>query len=432
MTRAAAAVALLACAVAPNPAGAQSLPAQPPRAAPPTIAIEGAAVYTRPGEVLPGATVLIRNGVVAAVGAKVPVPADAVRIDARGRVITAGLIDASATLGLSEVAEVAGTVEGAFGSSNGGVHAAYRVTDGYNPTSVAIPVARTGGLTSVVATPRGGLVAGTSAWFSLADGKVADLTVVAPLAMYANLGESATGSADGSRGVAVEKLRELLDDALQLGKRRREYDRNQSRELAAARLDLEALLPVARGRLPLVIRAHKSSDIRAALRLAREHGLRIVIEGGTEAWMLAAELAAARVPVILNPTQNLPASFERVHVRDDLARVLADAGVEIAISGLGSSTGARNLRQLAGIAVQHGLSHDAALAAITTTPAEIFGVKRRGTIERGAPADLVVWSGDPFELSSYAERVYIGGVEQSLRTRQTLLLERYRRLPPAR
>ncbi len=405
--------------------------AQPSSADSAPIAIVGAIVLTEPGKALANATVLIRGGAVAAVGPQVRIPGNAQRIDARGQVITAGLVEASSTLGLSEVAQVSSTVEGSFGSGHGGVHAAYRVTDGYNPASVAIPVARAGGVTSAVATPRGGLVAGTSAWFSLADGKVERLTVAAPLAMYANLGAGALGSAEGSRGVAVEKLRELLDDAVHLGKRRRDYDRNRSRELAAAKLDLEALLPVARGRLPLVVRAHKSSDIRAALRLAREHGLRIIIEGGTEAWMVAEELRAARVPVILDPTANLPTSFDRIHVRDDLARVLAEAGVEIAISGLGSSTGAGNLRQLAGIAVQHGLPHDAALAAVTTGPAEIFGLKRRGKIAPGAPADLVIWSGDPFELSSHAVRVFIGGVDQNLRTRQTLLLERYRKLPAA-
>jgi imidazolonepropionase-like amidohydrolase len=321
------------------------------------------------------------------------------------------------------------TVEGSFAHGKDAIHAAYRVIDGYNPTSVAIPVARAGGVTSVVSTPRGGLVSGTSAWFSLAAGPVADVTSVAPLAMYATLGEGALGSAEGSRGVALEKLRELLDDALHYGKRRREYDRNQSRELAAARLDLEALLPVARGQLPLVVRVHKSSDILAALRLGREFGLRIIIEGGAEAWMVAEELARAKVPVILNPNHNLPMSFDRIHVRDDAAHVLARAGVRVAISGLGGATWVAGLRHSAGNAVADGLAYDKALAAVTTVPAEIFGVKKRGVVTPGAVADVVVWSGDPFELSSHAVHVIIGGVEQSLRTRKTLLLERYRKLP---
>jgi len=404
--------------------------AQPAKGAPQAVAIEGATVHVEPGKKLDNATVLIRDGVISAVGVGVTVPPGARRIDGKGHVVTAGFVESSSTLGLTEVSQVSATVEGSFGHSpdRDAVHAAYRVTDGYNPTSVAIPIARTGGLTAVVSTPRGGLVAGTSAWFSLANGKVSEVTATAPLAMYANLGQAALGSARGSRGVAVERLRELIDDVRHYGKRRRDYDRNQSRGLAAARLDLEAMLPVVRGRIPLVVRVHKSSDILAALRLGRELGLRIIIEGGTEAWMVAEELAAAKVPVILNPTRNLPGSFDAIHVRDDLARALADAGVKVAISGLGSAYGARNLRQLAGIAVRGGLSHEAALAAVTTVPAEIFAMKKHGRIARGAPADLVMWTGDPFELSSHAARVFIGGVEQPLRTRQTLLLERYRKL----
>ena len=198
--------------------------------------------------------------------------------------------------------------------------------------------------------------------------------------------------------------------------------------MAAERLDLEALIPVLRGKVPLVIAAERESDIRAALRLAHELKLRIVIEGGTEAWRVAAALAKAKVPVLINPAFNLPRSFDRLQVRDDAAQRLVAAGVEVGITTLGDATQARTIRQLAGLAVANGLSWDDALAALTTVPARAFGVTDRGELKQGLAADLVVWSGDPLELSTRAEVVMIGGVEQSLVTHQTKLLARYRKL----
>lgn len=394
------------------------------------VAIVGATVHTEPGAVIEGATVVVRDGRVRAVGKNVTVPAGIRRIDGTGKVVTAGLIDASTRLGLVEVGMEASTREGMFhGDGDDVVHAAYGVLDGYNPASVTIPVARAGGVTSAVAAPHGGLISGKGAWVSLLDRATAAEALVAPeLAMYASLGEAALRSASGSRGMAMERLRELLADATEYARRRAAYERNQTRRFAAERRELAALLPVVQGRMPLVVRAHRSSDIRAALRLAGELDLRVIIEGGTEAWMLASELAAAGVGVLLDPSANLPGSFERVHVRDDAALVLADAGVRVAISTVGDAANVRTLRQLAGVAVANGLSFEAALAAVTTVPAALFGVDR-GRIRPGAVADLVVWSGDPFELSTRAEQVFIAGRAQSTRSRQTLLLERYRELP---
>jgi imidazolonepropionase-like amidohydrolase len=333
---------------------------------------------------------------------------------------------------------VAQTNEGRFevDPDDHGVHAAYRVTDGYYPQSVAIPVARAGGVTSVIAVPRGGLVAGTSACFALADSPSVDrVTVRAPTAMHVTLGEAARAAGSGSRGRALERLREVLDDAAQYGKRKGEFERNQTREFSASRLDLEALAPVAQGRLAIVARAHRSSDILAAVRLAADLKAPLVVAGATEAWQVADELAAAKATVILNPIENLPSTFDEIHVRDDAVAVLDRAGVTVLLSTLDlydfdGAQNVRNLRQVAGAAVAQGLSWDRALAAVTTAPARAFGLGKRGTIAKGAPADVVIWSGDPFELTTRVEAVFVNGVEQSLRTRQTLLLERYRTLTP--
>jgi imidazolonepropionase-like amidohydrolase len=395
------------------------------------VAILNAKIHVEPGSVIEGGTILLRDGKIAAVGKNVAVPAGAERIDAAGKVVTAGLIDASSRIGLVEVDEVEPTNEGRFAAARGAdaVHAAYRVSDGYNPDSVAIPVARSGGVTTAISTPRGGLIAGMAAAFSLRAGSVTDVLVADRLAMYATLGERAIASAEGSRGIAVERLRELFDDARDYARRRSSHERNQTRDYAARRLDLAALGEVLRGKTPLVVRVNRGSDISAALRLAKEIGIRIVIEGGVEAWKVRDELAAARVGVILDPFDNLPMSFDQIHVVDDAAARLVAAGVDVAISVIGDAATVRTLRQRAGVAIANGLSWDAALAAVTTTPARLFGLADRGRIARGAAADVVVWSGDPFELSSRAELVFCQGEKQSLDTRQSKLLRRYRRVP---
>ena len=394
------------------------------------VAITDATVHTEPGKVLQGATVLIRDGVVRAVGKTVAIPTGARVIKAENKVVTAGLVAASSRLGLSEVSLESSTREGRLPGGKGAdvIFAAYRAEDGYNATSVAIPVARAQGVTSAVVAPVGGLISGTSAWVSLADGLSPDVQVASPLAMYAAMGLAAYGSAQGSRGLGLLRLREVLDDARVYARQKRAYERNQSRSMAASRLDLEALQPVLGRRIPLVLRAHRSSDILAGIRLARDSNVRVLFHGATEAWMVAKQLAEAGAGVILEPSANLPYNFDQIHVRDDNAHVLAEAGVPVAIAKLDSTHNVGELRQQAGIAVANGLSPERALAAITTVPASFFGVDR-GTIARGKVADLVVWSGDPFELSTRAEHVFIGGVEQSLRTRQHMLLERYRTLP---
>jgi len=151
-----------------------------------------------------------------------------------------------------------------------------------------------------------------------------------------------------------------------------------------------------------------------------------VIAGGTEAWKVAAELAKAKVPVILDPTSNLPGALEAPDVRDDAAAALRKAGVDVAISTLGNGSAARTIRQLAGNAVAEGLPWADALAALTTVPAKIYGISDRGTVTKGAVADVVVWTGDPLEIATRAETVIIGGVVQSLETHQTKLLKKYR------
>lgn len=408
-----------------------ALAAAAPAAAEP-VAIVGAEVHLRPGQTLAGATVIVDGGRVRAVGVGVAVPAGATVIDGRGKQVTAGFIEPLSGVGLIGVDLEASSVDGVMAATDAlhadAIHAAYQARDGFAPTSVAVPIARAGGVTTVIAAPTGGLVAGQSAAFSL-DGAVEP--IVAAAGMHAELGPGGAGAVGGSRGRAIAALRELLDDAAAFARDRAAYERNQQRRMLADRLDLAALGPVLAGRLPLVVTAHAEADIRAAVRLAQAGKLRLVIVGGAEAWRVADLLAKAKVPVILDPTANLPTHLDATDVRDDAAAVLVAAGVPVAISTLGSASAARTVRQLAGVAVGNGLPWAQALAALTTVPAAIYRLPDRGTVTAGAVADLVVWSGDPLELATSAEVVMIGGVVQPAVSHQTRLLDRYRRLPAA-
>jgi imidazolonepropionase-like amidohydrolase len=170
----------------------------------------------------------------------------------------------------------------------------------------------------------------------------------------------------------------------------------------------------------------RAAEIRRAIAFAKRNGMKPVIAGGAEAWVVADELARAKVPVLLDALENLPYTFDGIGARLDNAALLNRAGVRIAFTQFNESHNARKVRQLAGNAVAHGLPKDAALAALTAQPAEIFGLSgERGRIARGQVADLVLWSGDPLEVTSAADQVWIGGRAVEMRSRQTELRARY-------
>lgn len=400
-----------------------------------TIAIEGGTVHTMAGAPIQNGTVLIRDGRIVAVGASVAVPAGAQRIDARGKIVTPGFFDSSTNLGLVEVGAVGETRD--FAVSSGGpngdyVAAAFNVRDGLNPNSIVIPVNRISGVTTVVTRPSGGLISGQGVVIDLAGERVEELVARTPVAMYATLGEGSQNAGGGSRAGATMRLREVLDDARFYARNRDAFNRGAVRDLSVSRLDLEALQPVLAGQLPLVVEAHRASDIRTALEIAREYGLRLILAGATEGWMVAEDISRANVPVIVQVLQNLPSNFERLGARYDNAALLRAAGVRVAISSE-TAHNARNIQQEAGNAVTYGLPYEDALRAITLQPAQIFGVDdTHGSLEAGKVANVVVWGGDPLELVTPVEHVFIEGRPIPLVSRQTQLRDRYRNPANAR
>jgi imidazolonepropionase-like amidohydrolase len=254
--------------------------------------------------------------------------------------------------------------------------------------------------------------------------------------MVAQVGSS-QGAGVGARGELLARLREVLTDAREYARRRSAFESGATREFAASRADLEALQPVLAGRVPLVIAADRASDITAALGIAKEFGLRVMIAGGAEAWEVAPALAAAKVPVITGAMNNIPGDFSSLGMRQENAAILARAGVPVALVGNAGGGdeelfNVRNVRFEAGNAVAYGMPWDAALRAVTATPAELFGAGDRiGALAPGMDANVVVWSGDPFEFSTRAEHVFVRGVEHDEPTRQDLLTARYKTLPPS-
>ncbi len=411
---------LLAC-VVPAPASAQ------------TIAIAGGTLHTVTGPPIEDGVVVVEGGRIVAVGADIEVPADAERIDATGKVVTPGLIDVGTSIGLVEVDLESQTRDDAMGGDF--VVAAFDVTDGINPRSTIVAVTRLGGVTTVASRPVTGLLPGQAAVIDLAGGTLDEMLVRSRAAMMANYGSGAASLTGGSRGSASLRLREVLDDAVFWQENREAFERGQSRPLSHSRLDMEALQPVLDGEIPLIVNVDRASDILAVMRIAEEYGIRLVIERGSEAWLVRDQLAAAGVPVILRPLTNLPGSFSSLGSRFDNAALLQEAGVPIALSTFDNHN-ARDLTLEAGNATRFGLPWSEALRAVTLTPAEIYGVDDRyGSLEPGKVANIVIWSGDPFELSSRAEVVLIRGRRMPLTSRQTELFERYRDLdsgwPPA-
>ncbi len=392
----------------------------------PVVAIVNGTVRTAVGPTIERGTVLIRGGRITAVGRDVSVPAGATVIDAAGKVVTPGFIESNTNLGIVEIPLSAeGTADQS--STDPGIGAAFNVVDAFNPFSTAIPVTRVDGITRALVVPggTGHLLLGQAAVFDLLGEQVPASVTRSPAAMMAVLGEAGAGVTGGSRASAMLRLRELLQDAVDFNRNRIAWNTGQRRDYARGRLDLEALRPVILGELPLAVSANRASDLLAALRLADEFKLKLILVGAAEGWKVAPQIAAAKVAVIVKPLTNIP-SFDALGATLENAARLHRAGVTVALSSFETHR-AQTLRQEAGNAVSYGLDREAALRAVTLTPAQIWGVATRtGSLEVGKDADVVIWSGDPFELTTSAERVFIKGREIPKTTRQSELLKKYR------
>ena len=390
------------------------------------VAIVGGKVWTgtRQGTVPSGVIVIDKGRVVSVDKAGSPVPLDATVIDAGGKWVTPGIISAFSRIGIVEVDAEKPTDDTSAGESDFSV--ALDAADGFNPDATAIAVTRIEGITRVVVAPEAssnlfagqGFVADTS-------GSV-DTEIDRKAFLLVSLGEEGASLAGGSRPAAWAQLRASLDDAKSYPARYLASNEGT----ALDRVDAGALVPAARGQQLILIEANKASDLNAIMDFAEANkDLDIAIVGADEGWRVAPRLAKAGIPVIVDSYSNLPASFERLGATGENAARLRAAGVTVAIAAISDGThNARLAMQIAGNAVANGLSHEDAMEALTTAPAAIFGLQGLGVIGPGSRADIVVWDGDPLEVTSNPDVVMIDGVVQSMVTRQSELRDRYLKL----
>lgn len=397
-----------------------------------TVVIQDARIHTVAGNnnsrIIEDGDIVVRDGRIVSVGRGLSAPEGATVINASGRIVTPGIIAPWSQLGLVEIgldreANDASTRDG-FELS-----AALDAVDAFNTASTLIPINRSGGVTRALAAPTPGdkMFGGQAALVDLSGEP--DSVMQARAAQSVVIGYGGARRNGDSRLAAYAVLRETLDEARAYRANSREYlRRNIDDRFEVA--DLKALGPVVDGDQLLIVSVDSAVEIRNVIRLKNEYDLNIAILGGTEAWKVGSALAAADIPVILNPMANLPSQFEDIGATLENAARLHRARVKIAFYG--PPSGSHNLRfltQLAGNAVSYGLPYAEGIAALTRNPAELLGVgDDLGSIEVGKIADLVIWDGDPLEVTSRPVGVLINGKVMAMANRQTILRDRYKSL----
>ena len=407
-----------------------------------TFAITNARIVTVTGPVIENGTVVVADGKIAAVGATVTVPSGAKVIDAKGLSVYPGMIDSGTEIGLTEISSVSGTVDTTeIGDNNANIH----VDVALHPDSSHVAVARVNGITTVLSEPRGGLIAGQSALINLDGWVPKEMILKSPAAMHITWpGANAAGfefaGFQGQRRSVIEVRREQdrqVDLLKKIIRQARAYaDAKEAREKDPTLprqdvdLKLEALIPVVRGRLPVVILAVNERDIKNAIAFADEMKIKMILSGGIEAYKLAGELKAKNIPVLIGPVLRMPANEDDPYdMQFANAGILSNAGVKIAFQTLDSAH-VRDLPYHAGMAAAFGLGKEDALKAVTLYPAQIFGVADQiGSIENGKIANLIVTDGDPLEVLTQIKYLFIQGRQIPLTSRHTELYEKYKARP---
>ncbi|PKH72605.1 amidohydrolase [Stenotrophomonas sp. Betaine-02u-21] len=383
------------------------------------LLIRNATVHTASARgSLSNADVLVRGGVIQAVGSGLAAPAGVAVVEAEGRPLTPALFGGITEIGIEEVSGEESTVDSTLTLGEQPLRPEFDVTLAYNPASILVPVARVEGIgfTALGAHIGGGFIAGQGGVIRL-DGSA---DPIGPRALYLRLGSAAAELTGKSRAAQWMLLQQAVDEA----RGRLGSDSPHALLTPAGRRTLADYLA---GKGRIIIEVDRASDIRQLLRWSAREKVKIAIAGGAEAWQLAPELAQARVPVFVDALGNLPTTFDQIGATLENAARLRKAGVEVSFTQSGdASHNARKVRQLAGNAVAHGLPWADGLAGLTRVPAQALGVGDRiGSIEPGKLADLVLWEGDPLDVAHYAEQVWLGGRAMPMRSRQTELRDRY-------
>jgi imidazolonepropionase-like amidohydrolase len=409
----------------------------PAYAATNTVLLRNATVHTVSGADIPNGSVLVIDGKIAEVGQHVSASHGARIVDLKGLHIYPGMIDSATEIGLSEIGAVR---EMNDVSDLGLFKPQLRASTAVNPASEHIPVTRANGITSVITMPEGGIIAGQAALIHLDGWTMEDMAIRAPAAMRLEFpriqlprrefpdmpGGRTTTYADAKKKYEeqLSELNDFMDSA-----RRYQISKAAAGPGFEPDLQLEAMLPVLDGRLPMLIRADKAKTIREAIAWSEKQKIHMILERGEEAWKVAPELKAHNIPVVLPPTLRLPDEEDDPYDKPNtIPGELLKAGVKIAFAtyGPGAGQNPRNLPYEAAAAVPFGLSRDEAFKAVTLYAAQIWGVgDELGSIEKGKWADLIVTDGDPLETRTQIRQMFIKGAPVDLENKHHRLYEKY-------
>ena len=395
------------------------------------IAITDVTIIPVVGQNIPSGTLLIKDGLIEAVGQDIEIPSGAKVIDGKGLYAFPGMIDSTCTLGLEEIGSVPATIDV---SETGRINPQVFSVEAIRPDSVHIPISRSNGITTALVVPKGGLIAGKSGLIRLVGYTPDELVIKNPVAMHIEFpsGRSSrrqsTSSTQEQASRQVTELKDLLNKARYYQKRKEAAKKDSQLALPGYNEILENLLPVINGELPVMISVHAEQDILDAIKFVKDENLKAIFYGVTYGWKIPEKIKESGIPVVFASLYGQPAKWEDGY--DAIYRnpsVLSKAGVKIAFSSQSASL-AKDLPYHAAKAAAFGLDKQEALRAVTIYPAEIFGMgDKMGSLEKGKIANVVLADGDILELGTNITHVFIDGIEMDLSNLYTELLEKFKK-----
>jgi len=397
---------------------------------PSTIAIKGANIIPVIGDDITDGIILIKDGKIEAVGKNITIPEGARVIDAKGLFAYPGMIDGLCSLALSEIGSLRATIDY---RETGRINPQLKTVEALRPDTIHVPIARANGVTAAHIVPTGGLISGQSGLIRLNGWTPEEMIVKSSVAMHIQFpsiprfrGRESQPREEASKQII--ELKETLNKARYYQKRKEAAQKNLLLPLPEFDEQLEFLVPVVKGELPVLISVYADKDIKAAIKFVEDENLKAIFFGVTEGWKVADEIKKSGIPVVFGSLYAMPSKWEDGY--DAIFRnpgVLAKAGVKFAFSSQ-SSTLAKDLPYHASRAAAFGLDRREALKGVTIYPAQIFGVDNMlGSLEKGKVANIVLADGDILELRTNIKHVFIDGKEVDLSNRYTELLEKFKK-----
>jgi len=392
-----------------------------------TTLIKNATIYDGVKNIPFEGNILIENGTIKRISSA-NMQADFV-IDASGMIVTPGIIGTDTNIGIVEIGALSVTRD----DSSDIYSIGFSIHDAFNPKSTLIPWNRSNGVTSALSLPQNtsSPIGGLGSYFLL-DGEL-DITSNKDIVMIGNVG----GSSNKSRAETFAVMDDLLSFASSINARDLSSDSDIADLIEGSPIadfmelhprDVKALFKLVNDNLPLIISTHRASDILKLIELKEKYSLNLIIKGAQDASLVASQIAESNIPLIINPINNIPDSFDELASNIQMASRLEKKGIDIMFN-TPRSHNFHLVRQGAGVAVANGMSYEAAIKAITSTPANVFNIDQRGEIKTGYFADIVIWDADPLEPSSMPEYVFINGKVIDLTTRSSRLRDRYTTQP---